>query len=98
RNPIPGVPFKLVSSAQIGSRIKSQLSWKRRPLELERSIFGPAKIDKGVIEAGEGKTYDVEVAAFDAGNEAARVALNGIGAGLVVRFAGGKVAEDLFAR
>jgi hypothetical protein len=28
RNPLSGVLFKLASSAQIGLRIKSQLSWK----------------------------------------------------------------------
>jgi hypothetical protein len=50
-----------------------------------------------VIETRERKAHDVEVATFDAGNEPAGVALNGIGARFVVRFAGGEVAEDLVA-
>jgi hypothetical protein len=50
-----------------------------------------------VIEAGEGKAHDVEVAAFDAGNEAAGVSLNSVGAGFVMRFTGGEVAEDFLA-
>jgi hypothetical protein len=50
-----------------------------------------------VIDAGEGEAHDIEVAAFDAGNEAAGVALNGVGAGFVMRLAGGEVGEDLLA-
>jgi len=60
-------------------------------------FFRPAEIGEDLIETGEGQTYDVEVAAFDAGNEAARVALNGVGAGLVMRLAGGEIAKDLIA-
>ena len=44
-------------------------------------------------EAGEGEADDVEVAAFDAGNEAAGVALDGVGAGFIERFVGGEIAE-----
>jgi hypothetical protein len=61
------------------------------------SVFRPAEIDEGVIDAGEGEAHDVEVATFDAGNEAACVALNGVGAGFVMRFTGGEVADDLLA-
>jgi len=65
--------------------------------KLPESVFRPAEIGEGVIEAGEGEADDIEVAAFDAGNEAAGVALNSVGAGFVMRFTGGEVAEDLLA-
>ena len=65
--------------------------------KLPESVFRPAKIDEGVIEPGEGETDDIEVATLDARNEAPGVALNGVGAGFVMRFAGGEVAEDLLA-
>jgi hypothetical protein len=61
------------------------------------SVFRPAKIDEGVIEPGEGETDDIEVATFHARNETPGVALNGVGARFVMRFAGGEVAEDLLA-
>jgi hypothetical protein len=60
-------------------------------------FFRPAEIDEGVVEAGEREAHDVEVTALDAGDEAAGVALNGVGAGFVMRFAGGEVADDLLA-
>ena len=44
-----------------------------------------------MLEACEGQTDDVEVAAFDAGNVAAGAALDGVGTGFVVRFAGGEI-------
>ena len=43
----------------------------------------------------EGEADDVEVVAFDAGNEAAGLTLDGVGAGFVVGFAGGEVAGDV---
>src|SRR5467141_5236572 len=68
-------------------------SKNRRSVEL---VFGPAKVDEGLVEAGQGEADDVEVTAFDARNEAAGAALDGVGAGFVVRFAGGEVAGDFF--
>jgi hypothetical protein len=61
------------------------------------SVFRPAKIDESVIEPGEREAYDIEIATFHARNETPGVALNGVGAGFVMRFAGGEVAEDLLA-
>ena len=63
-----------------------------------KSVLGPAEGGEGGLQTGQGQTDDVEVAAFDAGNEAAGAALDGIGAGFVVGFAGGKVTVDVFSR
>ncbi len=49
-----------------------------------------------MLEAGEREANNIEIATFDARNEAAGAALNGVGTGLVVRFAGGEVAGDFF--
>src|SRR6267378_7424323 len=62
------------------------------------SVLGPAEFIEGLLEAGEGQADDVEVAALDAGNEAAGAALDTVGARLVVFFPGGEVARDLFRR
>jgi hypothetical protein len=43
---------------------------------------------------GEGQAYDVEVAAFDAGNPPGGVALDGVGSGFVGGLAGGDVVAD----
>src|SRR5260370_28653211 len=60
-------------------------------------VFGPAEGGEGLLEAGEGQADDVEVAAFDAGDVAAGAALDGVGAGLIVGFAGREVAGDFFS-
>src|SRR5260370_32860286 len=65
-----------------------------RPYKCSGLVFGPAEVDESLVETGEREADDVEVAAFDARNEAAGAALNGVGAGFVVRFARGKVAGD----
>src|SRR6266478_676885 len=62
------------------------------------SVLGPAEFIQGLLETCERQADDVEVAAFDARNEAARAALNAVGAGLVVFFPCGEVARDLFRR
>ena len=49
-----------------------------------------------MVEAGEGETDDVEVTAFDSRNETAGAALDSVGAGFVVGFAGGEIAGDFF--
>src|SRR5260370_22747072 len=67
-----------------------------RPYKCSGLVFGPAEVDESLLETGEREADDVEVAAFDARNEAAGAALNGVGAGFVVRFARGKVAGDFF--
>src|SRR5260370_22254333 len=67
-----------------------------RPYKCNGLVFGPAKIGESLLETGEREADDVEVAAFDARNEAAGAALNGVGAGFIVRFARGKVAGDFF--
>src|SRR6266852_5919281 len=58
------------------------------------SVFGPAEFGEGAAETRERQAHDVEVTAFDAGNEAAGVALDGIGARYVVGLAGGEVVSD----
>src|SRR5712692_1057689 len=58
------------------------------------SVFGPAEFGEGLLEAGKRQADDVEVAAFDAGNVAAGAALDAIGAGFVVRLAGGEIPRD----
>ena|SRR5579863_722280 len=63
-----------------------------------RLILGPAQFGQGAIKTREWKADNVEVAAFDARNEAAGVALDGIRAGFVVRLARGEIAGDLFGR
>ena len=65
--------------------------------KLPESVFRPAKVDEGVIQARERETDDIEVATFHTRNETPGVTLNGVGAGFVMRFAGGEVAEDLLA-
>src|ERR1700737_894713 len=67
-----------------------------RPYKFSGLVFGPAEIGESLLETGEREADDVEVAAFDARNEAAGAALNGVGAGFVVGFVGGKVAGDFF--
>src|SRR5260370_17179197 len=67
-----------------------------RPYKCSGLVFGPAEVDESLLEPGEREADDVEVAAFDARNEAAGAALNGVGAGFIVRFARGKVAGDFF--
>src|SRR5260370_31013582 len=59
--------------------------------------FGRGEGGEGLLEAGEGQAEDVEVAAFDAGDVAAGAALDGVGAGLIVGFAGREVAKDFFS-
>src|SRR6266851_7724517 len=59
-------------------------------------LFRPAEVGEGLLETGEGEADDVEVTAFDARNETAGATLDGVGAGFVVRFAGGEVAGDFF--
>ena len=51
-----------------------------------------------MLEAGEGETDDVEIAAINAGDEAAGAALDGVGAGFVMGFAGREIADDFFMR
>lgn len=51
-------------------------------------IFGPAEFAEGGHDAGQRKADHVEVAAFDAGNVASGVPLDGIGPGFVVRLFG----------
>jgi len=51
-----------------------------------------------VSEAGERQTNNIEITAFDARNEAARVSLDGIGAGFVMRFASGEIAGNFLRR
>ncbi len=60
------------------------------------SIFGPAEIGEGLGDAGQGEADYVEVIAFDAGDVAAGASLDGVGAGFVVRLAGGEVTRDFF--
>ncbi len=68
------------------------------PLQIHRSVFGPAEGGEGVVEAGKGQADDVEVAAFDARDVAAGAALDAITSSLIVGLAGRKVAVDLFRR
>src|SRR5216684_2085441 len=75
------------------SQLLTRQSRNRRPDGL---VFGPTEVGEGLLEAGEGEAHDVEVTAFDAGNETAGTALDGVGAGFVVWFAGGEVAGDFF--
>src|SRR6266704_1817567 len=58
------------------------------------SVFGPAEFGEGLLEAGKRQADDVEVTAFDAGNVTAGAALDAIGAGFVVRLAGGEISGD----
>ncbi len=60
------------------------------------SVFGPAEFGEGLGDARQGEADDVEVVAFDAGDVAARAALDGVGASFVVRLLGGEVAGDFF--
>jgi len=48
--------------------------------------------------ARQGEADDVEVVAFDAGDEAAAKALDSVGTGFVVGFAGGEIARDVVVR
>src|SRR5258708_6161236 len=59
-------------------------------------VFRPAEVGESLLETGEREADDVEVATFDARNEAAGAALDGVGAGFVVRFVRGEVAGDFF--
>jgi len=59
-------------------------------------VFGPAELVERVLEAGKRQADDVEVAAFDAGNEAAGAALDGVGPGFVIRFSAGEIARNFF--
>ena len=65
-----------------------------RPYKFSGLVFGPAEAGERLLEAGEGEADDVEVATFDAGDVAAGAALDGIGASLIVGFAGREVAGD----
>src|SRR5260370_40295590 len=67
-----------------------------RPYKFNELVFGPAESSEGVVEAGEGQADNVEVAAFDARDVAAGPSLDGVGAGFVVRLAGGEVAGNFF--
>src|SRR6267154_2413937 len=79
-------------------------SWRRdvaklgrsmlRPYKFSGLVFGPAEAREGLLEAGDGEADDVEVAAFDAGNIAPGAALDGVGASLIVGFAGREVAGN----
>src|SRR6267378_7234253 len=60
------------------------------------SVLGPAELSKGVLQARERQSNYVEIAAFDARNEATRAALYAVGAGFIVLFPGSEVARDLF--
>src|SRR6266850_820135 len=60
------------------------------------SVLGPAELSKGVLQARKRQSNYVEIAAFDARNEATRAALYAVGAGFIVLFPGGEVARDLF--
>lgn len=59
------------------------------------SVFGPAKVSEGFRDAGERKAHDIEVVAFDARDETAGAALDGVAAGFVVWLAGGEIAGNL---
>src|ERR1700730_17064259 len=63
---------------------------------LRVSVFRPAEFGQGIAEARERETHDIEVATFDAGDVAARAALDGGGAGFVGGFLGWEVARELF--
>src|SRR5712692_9183103 len=69
------------------------IDWMMRR-KAKGSVFGPAELGEGLLEAGKRQANDVEVAAFDAGNVAAGAALDAIGAGFVVRLAGGEISGD----
>src|SRR6266404_4240695 len=60
------------------------------------SVFGPAQFIQGLLESGERQADDVEVAAFDARNEAARTSLDAVGAGFVVLLPRSEVSRNLF--
>jgi hypothetical protein len=59
-------------------------------------VLSPAEGSEGLLDAGDGEAYDVEVAAFDAGDVAAGAALDGVGAGFILGFFGGEVAGNFF--
>src|SRR5258708_26671645 len=84
-------------SIKIFERIRLNCKAIEMTKKLPESVFRPAKIDESVIEAREREAHDIEVATFHTRNETPGVALNSIGAGFVMRFAGGEVAKDLLA-
>jgi len=67
-------------------------------LKALRELFGPAEGVEGLGGASEGQADHVEVVAFDARDEAAAEALDGVGAGFVVRLAGREIARDVVVR
>jgi hypothetical protein len=50
------------------------------------SVFGPAEFIQGLLQTGKGQADNVEVAAFDARNEAACATLDAVSPGLIVFF------------
>jgi hypothetical protein len=71
---------------------------KTRAVEgTEELVLGPTEFGQGLGDVCEGQADDVEVVAFNARDVAAGAALDGVGAGLVVRFFGGEVTRDFFA-
>ena len=65
-------------------------------MEIRGLVFGPAEVGQGLGDASQGEADDVEVVAFDARDVAAGAALDGVGAGFVVRLFGGEVTRDFF--
>ena len=70
---------------------------KTRAVEgTEELVLGPTEFGQGLGDVCEGQADDVEVVAFNARDVAAGAALDGVGAGFVVRFFGGEVTRDFF--
>jgi hypothetical protein len=75
---------------------RNYTSGQEKVQKAENLVLRPAELGEGVLETGEREADDVKIAAFDARDEAAGAALDGVG--FIVRFAGGEITGDLFLR